>query len=404
MKQNISFFEARELLLETVSTVGVEKLKLCDCGGRILAQDIAAAENIPFFDRSPYDGYAFCAADTAFADKDNPVQLKILEEVPAGAVPTKAVTPGTATKILTGAPIPPGADAVVMYEKTEFTSETVKIFSSFKSGDNIIYAGEDVKKGDILAHKGDIVDPGLSGTLAAQGISSPMVFRKPRVAIISTGSELVEVEDIPLPGTIYNSNRYMLETALKELGCIPVYLGIAGDTKDGICLLLKKGLEYCDAVVTTGGVSAGDYDLTPDAIEMAGGEILFKGVDLKPGMACAYAIAGGKPICALSGNPASSITNFYAIAAPALKKLAGRSKVLPEEINLTILEGFGKKSPGTRLLRGKLVLQDGNVCMSVPKDQGNVVISSTIGCDAMAIVPAGSGKILAGTTLKGFLI
>ncbi len=402
MKQNLSFLDARDMLLGRISPVEAEKCELSRCGGRILAQDVNAQENVPAFDRSPYDGYAFRAEDTARAGEVTPVTLKIIEEIPAGAVPGREIIAGTAAKILTGAPIPNGADAVIMYERTQFTNETVSIFAPVKSGDNIIYAGEDVKKGDTLARSGDRIDPGLSGTLAAQGIARPVVFRRPRVAIISTGSELLDLGDEPAPGKIFNTNRYMLETALKALGCQSVYLGIAGDSAEEICRLIKMGLEDCDAVISTGGVSAGDYDLTPDAMVMAGAEMLFRGVDLKPGMACAYGIARGKMICALSGNPASSITNFYAIAQPALKKLAGQRQWLPNEINVKLLDGFGKKSPGTRLLRGRLILEDGNVCMSIPEDQGNVVLSSTVGCDIMAIVPAGSGKIPAGTILKGF--
>ena len=402
--EKISFFEARAILLEAVKPVGTETISLSDCGGRILARELTAAEDSPAFDRSPYDGYAFRAADSAGASIEKPVTLRILEEVPAGAMPTQFVSEGTAVKILTGAPIPSGADAVVMYEKTRFSGETVSLFAPAKSGDNIIYAGEDVRKGQLLASCGDVIDPGLAGTLAAQGVATPRVYRVPKVAILATGSELVEADERPGTGKIRNSNRYMLETALKALGCETVYLGITGDSAAEICDLIQQGLHECDAVVSTGGVSAGDYDLTPDALRMAGARILFHGIDLKPGMACTYALCGGKLICALSGNPASAMTNFYAVAVPALKKLAGWRSAMPEEMELTLAEGFGKTSQGTRLLRGRLVLKDGKAWMHLPRDQGNVVLSSTIGCNVMAIVPAGSGPIPAGTTLKGFLL
>ena len=154
----------------------------------------------------------------------------------------------------------------------------------------------------------------------------------------------------------------------------------------------------------TGGVSVGDYDLTPAAMERSGVELLFRGVDMKPGMACAYGVWNGKPVCALSGNPASAITNFHAIAAPVLRKLGGQSDCLPQEISVKLVNGFRKKSPGTRFLRGILDLSDGTVRMRVPREQGNVVLSSTIGCNVMAIIPAGSEPIPEGTELKGFLI
>lgn len=404
MLENPCFERACDLLLSQVSAVGMEQVPLSECGGRVLAQDLIAQENVPAFDRSPYDGYAVRAEDTVLASKEHPVTLQILEEIPAGAVPTKEVLAGTATKVLTGAPIPKVADAVIMYEKTVFTDETVTLFAPVKSGSNIVRTGEDISKGAVLARSGTVVDPGLAGTLAAQGEAMPLVYRKPKVALLSTGSELVEADAAPGAGKIRNSNRYMLEAALKQIGCEPVYLGIAGDSVANISARLNEGLSECDAVVTTGGVSVGDYDLTPAAMEASGVEMLFRGVDMKPGMACAYGVKAGKLICGLSGNPASSLTNFYAVALPALRKLTGQHTYLPQEIKVTLSNGFNKKSPKTRFLRGRLELKDGAVCMELPKDQGNVVLSSTIGCNVMAVVPAGSGPIEAGTVLKGFLV
>lgn len=406
MLKNPDYITARDLLLNAVDPTGTEWVALSESGGRILARDFIAAENIPPFDRSPYDGYALRAADTLCASKETPVTLRVLEEIPAGAVPTAAVTKGMAARILTGAPIPPGADAVTKYELTEFTKETVTVFSPLRRGENIVYAGEDVQVGDVLAHRGDMIDPGITGTLASQGIVAPEVYRVPRVGILSTGSELVEANDVPGPGPgkIRNANRHTFEAALKAMGCESIYLGIAGDSTEEICALIKKGLAKCDAIVSTGGVSVGDYDLTPDAMEMAGVELLFRGVDMKPGMACAYGVYDGKPVCGLSGNPASSLTNFYAIALPTLRKLMGHWNPLPQEIKVTLSDDFGKKSPTARFLRGKLELKDGTVRMMLPKDQGNVVLSSAIGCNVMAIVPAGSGPLSAGTTLEGFLL
>lgn len=404
MLKNPDFYTAREMLLRVVKPVAAERISLDGCGGRVLAESVCASENVPPFDRSPYDGYAFRSADVAGASKDAPVTLEIIEEVPAGAVPTKACTEGTAVKILTGAPIPEGADAVTRYEVTEFTDHTVRIFSPAKPGENIICSGEDIRRGDALVQQGTRIDPGAAGTLAAQGISHIRVYRVPRVGIISTGNEVVEVGEEETPGKIYNSNRFTLAAALEKLGCEAVYLGLAGDSAGDICGLLKRGLGECDAVVTTGGVSAGDYDHTPEAMERAGINLLFRGVDIKPGMACAYGEKDGKLVCGLSGNPASSLTNFYAVAAPALKKLAGRSDVICEEFPVALKNGFKKSGPGTRLLRGKLSISDGTVGMTLPRDQGNVVLSSAIGCDMIAIVPAGSGPLAAGTVLKGFMI
>lgn len=404
MSKFISHIEARSRMLERVCPVDTEEVPLSRLSERILAQNVTARESIPPFDRSPYDGYAFRSEDTAQASQEAPVTLRILEEIPAGSVSHCPVTAGCAVKVLTGAPIPQGADAVIKFERTEFTAETVTIFSPCKSGSNIVRAGEDVHAGDPLAKAGTVIDAGLLGTLASQNIPAAPVYRVPKIGIISTGSELVELGSPRIPGKIYDSNRYMLCAAVSNLGLEPVLIGQAADNVPDILACIQQGLAQCDGLLLTGGVSVGDYDLTPDAMEQAGVEILFRGVDMKPGMACAYGVWQGKPVCALSGNPASAITNFHTIAAPVLRRLSGQSSCVPKEISVKLADGFRKKSPGTRFLRGILDLSDGTVRMRLPGGQGNVVLSSTIGCNVMAIVPAGSGPLPEGTELKGFLI
>ena len=312
--------------------------------------------------------------------------------------------PGTATKVLTGAPIPEGADAVIMFEKTAFTRETVTLFVPVKAGSNIVTIGEDIKKGAVIARKGTVIAPGLAGSLAAQGEAVPLVYKKPRIALISTGSELVEADTPVEAGKIRNSNRYMLEAALMQLGFEPVYLGIVGDSVEDISETLKVGLAQCDGVITTGGVSVGDYDLTPAAMEAIGVQMLIQGVDMKPGMACAYGIKDGKLLCALSGNPASALTNFYAVALPSLMKLAGRNAYMPQEIQVRLSENFSKRSPTARFLRGKMEVKDGAVYIALPHSQGNAVLSSAVEWNIMAVVPAGSGALEAGTVLKGYLL
>ena len=260
MQDSLNYIAAGKMLLDAVSPVDTERVPLDKCSGRVLAKELVSAANVPPFDRSAYDGYALRAEDTAAASKAVPVLLRIVEEIPAGSVPTVVLTKGTAAKILTGAPIPSGADAVIMFEKTRFTKEAVEIFAPLKSGDNIVLAGEDVREGELLAKAGEVIDPGLAGTLAAQGVTRPAVYRVPRVAVISTGSEVLEAEEEPSAGKIRNSNRYMLDAAIRALGCEPVYLGTAGDSVEDICALIEGGLESCDALVSTGGVSVGDYD------------------------------------------------------------------------------------------------------------------------------------------------
>lgn len=396
--------EACDILLKNTSATKTEKVRLDACLGRVLAFDLKAKGNIPPFDRSPLDGYAFRARDSKGASKDNPLTLKILEEVPAGAVPTKEVVEGTAVKILTGAPIPKGADAVCAYELTEFDEVEVTIFSEFKSGENVIYAGEDVKCGDLLAVAGTVIDTGLMGVLASENISEVEVYKQAKIAIVSTGNELIEPGESLKAGKIYNSNRFSLTAALKKMGLVPVNLGNAGDDAETIAKLVKKGLETCDGLITTGGVSVGDYDKTPEAFEKAGATLLIKGVAMKPGMACCYAEKNGKLIIGLSGNPASSLINLYAICMPALLKLNGRKDFERKEFDVLTKAEFKKASKATRFIRGKLVIEDAKAYIDFSKNQGNVVLSSLIESDLIAIVPAASGPIEKGTILKAFRI
>lgn len=404
MARDIEFEQARDLMLDYAEPVSIEKIPLEECTGRILAQDVTAVESVPAFDRSPYDGYAFRAADSVSASAGNPVVLQVLEEVAAGAVPTQDVTEGTAIKILTGAPIPRGADAVVMYEKTTFTKTEVSLTEPVRSGNNIVRAGEDVMKGELLAERGSRIDCGIAGILSSQGELYPQIYRKPQIGLISTGNEVVDSDGVIPEGKIRNTNRYTLAAEVLRNGCEPVYLGQAGDAVEEIAGLIEKGLETCDALLLTGGVSVGDYDLTPAAMERAGIHILIRGVEMKPGMACAYGEKNGKTVYGLSGNPASALTGFYAVVMPVLRKMAGYKEFIPREIKVTLADDFPKKSRCTRLLRGRMDLDEGIVKMHISQKQGNVVISSAIGCDVLAIIPAGSGPLSAGTVLKGFLL
>ena len=404
MLENASWTEARDLLLGLAKPVETEAVPLDACGGRVLAFDLKAGEDVPPFDRSAYDGYAFRAADTESASRENPVVLRITETVAAGQVPKLPVLPGEAAHVMTGAKIPEGADAVINFERTEFTEASVTLFEPYKSGSNIVKRGEDVQAGALLAPCGTVIDAGLAGTLAAQGIPLVNVYRKPVVGLISTGSEVVEAEEEQPLGKIRNANRSTFTALLTKEGCDARYLGLAGDDAESIRALIEKGLAECDAVILTGGVSVGDWDVTPAAMEQAGAEIMLRGVKMKPGMACAYGVAGGKLVLGLSGNPASSFTNFCACALPAIRKLCGRKEPLPKAFQGALAKGFRKKSPADRFLRGRLSLDDGTVKFLSSTDQGNVVLSSTIGCDAFLLIPGGSGPVEAGTKLNGFLL
>ena len=352
---------------------------------------------MPPFDRSAYDGYALRSADVAAASPGHPVTLSVTETIPAGRLATLPVTAGRAAHLMTGAAIPDGADCVVMFEKTRFTETSVTLSAPLGPGDNIVRRGEDVREGSLLAACGTPIDAGLAGTLAAQGLARARVYRRPTVGLISTGSEVIEAGDAPAPGKIYNANRASLTALLEREGCRVRYLGLAGDEVSAISALIAQGIRDCDAVILTGGVSVGDWDVTPEAMTQAGAALLVRGVAMKPGMACAYGMAGSKPVIGLSGNPASAVTNFCACVLPAVRRLCGRAEALPRPVAAALIRGFRKKSLSDRFLRGRLILADGAVRFDASPDQGNVILSAAIGCDAFLLIPAGSGPVEAET-------
>lgn len=399
MDPKLTWREARELLLERVRRTETERLPLSEAAGRVLAEPVSAVRDVPPFDRSPFDGYTFRSGDTRDA---LPVTLTILEEVPAGSVPTKAVTPGTATKILTGAPIPEGADAVTKYEETEFTPERVTLKRSYRPGENIIRRGEDVALGEVLGRTGQHLDAGLLGTLASQGIPAVEVYRRPVVGIITTGSELVEVEAAAQPGKIPNSNRYALEAAVLAAGCLPRYYASPVDSVEEIAAVVAKALAETDLVITTGGVSVGDYDLTPKAYEAAGVEVFAGDLLLKPGGKSCFGCKENKLVIGLSGNPASAMTCFYAVALPALRKLRGDADGRLPELTVRLGRDYKRPSPQPRLLRGTVQMEPEGLTFYPADKQGNGSLQTLAGANALAEIPAKSGPLEAGTRVAAF--
>lgn len=404
MLENARLETALKRIAGAAVPVKTEEILLEYACGRVLGQDVTARLSVPPFDRSAYDGYAFLAQDTAEAGAASPAVLRILEEIPAGATPNACVLPGTAVKILTGAPLPAGADAVCKHEETQFNAAEVRIFSAYRHGDNVIYAGEDVKKGALLLKKGTRLDPAALGAMAGQGFKTVSVYQKPRVGVISTGDELTEPGEALAAGRIYNSNRYTLAAAAMQAGAEAVYFGIAHDTAQAVADAVKKALESCDMVLLSGGVAVGDYDKTPEALALAGAEILIRRIDLRPGGACVYGVRGNKLICGLSGSPAAALSNFSLVCLPALRRIAGLADYGHRFVDMALSEPYGKKSPVTRLLRGRAAIADGRLCLRILGGQGNTVISGMIGVNAIAIVPAGSDALPKGAVLKGILL
>jgi len=402
VKNNISLEEAQALLLGKCIPVGIEYVALQESLGRVLGEDVIARENIPPFDRSPYDGYAFRAEDTITATEENPVTLEVIEEVPAGYAPTKKVETGQTVKILTGAPIPQGADAVTKYEETQVKDCYVGIPARFKSGENVVPAGEDVAVGEQIALKGTLVTPPVLGLMAALGMSEVPVYKRPKIAIISTGDELLDIDEPLRPGKIRNSNSYTVASYCRQIGAQPLMLGTTRDRVEEIGAMIMRGLQEADMVITTGGVSVGDYDVLGKAVTHIGAETLYWKIEIKPGSPNLGAVKNGKVILGLSGSPAAALVIFHLLGNIFIKKLAGMNDYLPQKIEVILKNDFRKASPRRRFLRGKLVIEKGTAFMEITGGQGNGVLRSLIGCDILAEIPAGSGPQPAGTRLEAY--
>lgn len=404
MKKNISLEEAQFSLLEKCPQMGEEYVNLTDALGRILSMDVKAQESIPPFDRSPYDGYAFRAEDTEKATGENPVIFEVIEEVPAGYAPKYKVSQGQAVKILTGAPIPEGANAVIKYEATESKGNLVSIFHSIKTGENVIYAGEDVKSGETIAYKGTVITPPIMGLLAAIGINNIPVYQRPKIAIVSTGDELLDAIEPLTPGKIRNSNSYTLHGYIESIGAKPLIIGIAKDKAEEVASFIKEGLEKADMVITTGGVSVGDYDVVGRSVDLIGAETLYWKIDIKPGSPTLVAVKDGKLILGLSGNPAAAMIVFQLLCFPYIKKMAGWVDYQSPKLEVVLKKDFRKSSPTRRYLRGKLIYEEGIPVLDNTGEQANGILSSLIGSNLLAEVPAGSGPLKSGTKLTAFII
>ena len=399
MRQNISLEEAQSLLLANPFQPEESTLPLIDALGKTLSSDIVSQQNIPFFDRSPVDGYALLTSDTVNASPSQPVRLKVLEEIPAGYVASNPVISGTTIKVMTGAPLPEGADVVVKYEEVDRREDDIFLTKPLKYQDNVVYAGEDVKKGEVVAGKGIIVSPALVGMLAGMGIDKVPVYRPVKVGILSTGDELISIGEPLRPGKIYDSNRYTLQARCLDLGVEPVMMGTVADRKEKVAELITEGLKQADVFITTGGVSVGDYDVIQDALKEIDAEILFWKVDIKPGSPILAARKDQKIIIGLSGNPVAALLTFDLLVVPMLKKMMGRKKYLYSQIQGTMRDGFKKSSEKRRLLRARLLVEEGRPLIQLTGIQNNSALKSMMECNIFVDVPAGSGPLHPGDSV-----
>lgn len=389
-----SFEEARRIILERVSPLGAEQVPLGTAGGRVLGGDFAAPWDFPAWDNSAMDGYAVRAAEV-----QGPASLRLSAYIPAGSPGAGPLEPGTAAKILTGAPLPAGADAVVPVEAAEERDGAVAIAGPVRAGAHVRRRGEDLRAGERILPAGTVLGPPEISLLASCSRLSAQVIRRARVAILSTGDELVPPGEPLGPGKIHDSNGLALAAAVSQAGAEPMLLGIARDDRDSLRTLLARGLR-ADALVTTAGVSMGDRDLVREVLEELGVRQVFWQVDIKPGRPTAFALRGGTPVFSLPGNPVSTLLTFEEFVRPALLKMMGHRRVLRPLVAAAFQDEIRQKPGRVSLVRVRLERRGSALLAFSAGRQETGILKTMIQADGIAVVPASQGDLRPGSAVE----
>jgi molybdopterin molybdotransferase len=390
--------QARERILERIAALDAETVSLRAARGRVLAEDVRSDRDVPAFANSAMDGYAVRAIDVRNASAAQPVQLRVLGEVRAGSAPPAAVQPQTALRIMTGAMVPEGSDAVVRVEDTTERDGIVEVRVAVPAGTSFRAAGSDLRRGDLVGAAGRTVTPGLLGVLASAGRVSVLCVRRPRVLVVTTGDELREPGEALGPGQITNTNRYTLLAAIEEAGGLVVDVGVARDERSDLTDRLRAASET-DLVVTTGGVSMGAYDLVRDILEEQEA-VDFWQVALRPGKPLVFASVGGVPLIGLPGNPVSTLVGFELFVRPALLKLQGRGDLERPRLTAVTEEALHNPPHLEQYFRGVARRDGDQVRVRLTGDQGSHVLRSMADANCLVIVPLGVSEIAAGESVE----
>jgi len=380
--------------------LGTETIALEDALGRVLAEDVAAAVDVPSFDRSNFDGYAVRAADTYGAQEEKPRRLTLLDEViPTGLVPQGHVGPGTAMTIATGGMLPRGADAVAMVEHTDLQGDALAVTKAVTPGSGVSFAGTDVAAGETVLRRGEVLSSRETGVLAAIGVGRVAVWRQPRVAILSTGDELVEPGQAMRPGMVYDSNAQVLADAVRELGARPVRLGIAGDRLEDLRARLREGLDQADLVLLSGGTSKGAGDVSYRAVrELTEPGIVAHGVALKPGKPICLAGHRGKAVVVLPGFPTSAIFTFHEFIAPVVRMLGGRPPLKRSTVSARLAVRVNSEIGRTEYLLVGLVEAGGEV-VAYPMGKGSGSVTAFSRADGFVTIGRHEEIVQAGASV-----
>jgi molybdopterin molybdotransferase len=387
--------EALDKILCQIQFKGVERVPLGQALGRVLTEDVVSRINNPPLDNSAMDGYAVIAEDIQSATPENPVKLEMVEEIAAGYTAKGTLKPGQTMRIMTGAPIPPGADAVLMQEDTQKDGNAILCLDKADVAENIRRAGEDVKIGEGVIKKGTTLSPAHIGMLAVIGRSQIAVSQRPTVAILSTGDEILELDETPQGPQIFNSNGHMLAAQIKSAGGIPVYLGIAKDTEKDLMEKFEWALK-ADIVVSSGGVSVGDYDLVKSSLQKMGQDMLFWKVAMKPGKPLAFGRIGKTPIFGLPGNPVSSFVSFEQFVRPSLRKVLGCADLSHKTVQAKLTRTINKKPGRLHFLSSIVSWTDGEYTVTPAGEQGSGILKSAANANGLLIFPLEAEEIKQG--------
>lgn len=391
--------EALKIVLDSVKVLGTERIPMQDSYGRVLAEDIHSGIYLPPWDNSAMDGYAVRWEDIKGASKDRPGKLRIVSDVRAGVMPDKPVRQGEAIRIMTGAPVPDGADTVVRVEDTKYEGDVVTIFRSGKKGENIRKKGENVKKGDSVLEKGTLIGPGQLGSMAMVGKPVVTVYRRPAVMVMSTGDELADLDEALTENKIPNSNSYAVASQVLDAGGVPYNLGIARDNKESLREKIGQGLAG-DMLIVSGGVSVGQYDFVKDILKEYGIDMKFWTVGIRPGHPIAFGTVGDRPIFGLPGNPVSTMVTFEVFVRPALLKMGGYTSIFRPVVDAVAEEEFSDRPGRTHYVRSIVRYENGKYYVRSTGTQGSGVLMSMAYANCFMVLPPDKEKVLPGETVK----
>jgi molybdopterin molybdotransferase len=403
----ISVEEASARILAEIRQLEPERVPLESALGRVCAEDVVATVTMPPWSNASMDGYAVRSADISPVLAGEPVTLRVVATIAAGAFAPRALRRGEAMRIMTGAPVPDGADSVIRQEDTDGGSERVEIKDGRDVWKNIRGAGEDYQRGDTLAKRGAPVRPALIGVLASSGIARVSVFRRPRVAIVSSGNELVEIErfrEVAAGRKIVSTNSYTLSALTRVAGGEPVDLGIAADSPSSLRKKLSAA-HGCDLILTSAGVSVGDHDHTRDVFADLGGEQRFWKVKMRPGAPLAFGMLKGIPWLGMSGNPVSAMVTFELFVRPALRKMQGHASIFRRVRTVTTTEEIKIAAKLTHFLRAVVTRgEDGALTARLTGAQSSGALTSMARANALLIVPGTEQKIAKGAVLNAMML